>query len=239
MNEQVILDASTSTTLIRDVASNRDSSRWEEFARRYRPMIERMVEASAAKFQRLPESDRDDIVQEAYASIQRAIANGFSYDHSRGGFRHYLSSAVARLVGRFAKKNSAEEYIRAMPAASEDNGQRNPIDRIPSHESADSLVCDESDAELMFETWAIALDGVLARPQVSPNSRAAVLRLLRDGADVASVAAEFKMKPNALYQLKNRVMRAVRRELAEYGQGRLSLVELHEALVRSSSCHCG
>lgn len=195
-------------------------------------MIERMVDSAAAKFQKLPESDRDDIVQEAYAAIQRAVSNGFRYDSARGGFRHYLSTAVSRLVGRFAMKSSAEESSRAMPAASEDNGQRNPADRIPSPESDGVQVCDEPDNELMFETWALALDGILGRPQFAPNSRAAALRLLRDGADVAVVSAEFKMKPNAVYQLKDRVMRAVRRELAELGQGRLSLAELHEALVR-------
>ena len=39
------------------------------------------------------------------------------------------------------------------------------------------------------------------------------------------------MRPNAVYQVKDRVLRAVRRELAAFGQGRLPLAELHEALV--------
>ena len=42
------------------------------------------------------------------------------------------------------------------------------------------------------------------------------------------------MKPNAVYQLKSRVLRAVREELRRAGHGRLSLDDLVEALERTS-----
>ena len=38
------------------------------------------------------------------------------------------------------------------------------------------------------------------------------------------------MKPNAVYQLKSRVLRAVREELRRAGHGRLSLEDLCDAL---------
>ena len=55
-----------------------------------------------------------------------------------------------------------------------------------------------------------------------------------DDRPAADVAAEFRMRPNAVYQVKDRVLRAVRRELASFGQGRLPLADLHEALLRAS-----
>ena len=84
--------------------------------------------------------------------------------------------------------------------------------------------------ELRLRAWTLALARVLDAGRFSPYTAAAFRRFALDGAPAETVADEFGLKPNAVYQLKNRVLRAVREELRRAGHGRLSLEELCDAL---------
>ena len=85
----------------------------------------------------------------------------------------------------------------------------------------------------MLECWTLALARVLREHAFTPNAKAVFRAHVLDDRPAADVAAEFRMRPNAVYQVKDRVLRAVRRELAAFGQGRLPLADLHEALLRA------
>ena len=65
----------------------------------------------------------------------------------------------------------------------------------------------------------------------APNTLAAFRRVALEDVPVAEVAREFKLKPNAVYQLKSRILRAVRAELGHFGGNAVTLDDLAEALL--------
>ena len=199
----------TSETLLRELAAHPDSPRAEEFARLYEPVLRRYVAQSCVGNEPIQPADRDDLVQEIYLSVRSALP-GFRYDRSRGRFRDYLRRAVRNAVLRFRR-----------------NGMSTPL---PLAETVPASVPDAS-GELLPQIWTLALVRVLRSGAFSPNTMAAFRRAVLENAPIPDVAREFKLKPNALYQIKNRVLRAVRAELDRFGRGRLSPEELLEALL--------
>ena len=210
------MSASTPSSLLRAVSANKDSPRWDEFARIYAPLIRRYVEQSRAKALDLPSSDVDDIAQDFFISIFNSM-QGFHYDRARGRFRHYLSRAVANLVRRRGEKATA-------------NARRTvPIDGEPGNPCPDSGQTDET-RETMLKVWTLALSRVLQSGRFDPNTKALFRRLVLEQAPVNEVAAEFRKTPNNIYQIKDRVLKSVHRELVSHGLGQKSLDEIQESL---------
>ena len=207
----------TSPTLLRAIAADPESPRWNDFARLYGPVVRRCLARTGAAGRPLGAADRDDLVQETFLAVARALP-GFRYDPARGRFRGYLATVVRNLVLRRRR----EEAARPEVAVSE-TGER---------EAAPATT--DAERELMLECWTLALARVLREHAFTPNAKAVFRAHVLDDRPAADVAAEFRMRPNAVYQVKDRVLRAVRRELVSFGQGRLPLADLHEALLRAS-----
>ncbi len=200
----------TSETLLRELSARPDSPRAEEFARLYEPVLRRYVSAARVDHAPLQSADQDDLVQEIFLAVRSAIP-GFRYDRARGRFRGYLRRAVRNAVLRFQRfrRDARPPFPAEEPAA-------------PSP--------DES-GETLLQVWTLALARVVRSGRFAPNTLAAFRRVALDGAPVPDVAREFKLAPNAVYQLKSRILCAVRAELDRFGRGRLSLDELAEALL--------
>ena len=204
----------TSPTLLRAIAADPASPRWNDFARLYGPVVRRCLARTGAAGGPIGAADRDDLVQETFLAVARALP-GFRYDPARGRFRGYLATVVRNLVLRRRREAAARPEV-----AVAETGER---EAAPPTSDADRA--------LMLEVWTLALARVLREHAFTPNAKAVFRAHVLDDRPVAEVAAEFRMRPNAVYQVKDRVLRAVRRELAAFGQGRLPLAELHEALV--------
>lgn len=201
----------TSETLLRDAAADGASPRAEEFARLYEPVLRRYAAAARPDGAFLQPADRDDLVQEVYLAVRSALP-GFRYDRSRGRFRDYLKRAV---------RNAASRIARRPNPVPEDMADDRPA---PDPDAGDS-------AETLLRIWALALERVFRRGRFSPNAKAVFRRVAVKGESVAVVAREFKMEPNAIYQIRNRIFRAVRAEIDRFGHGRLSADDLLEALL--------
>jgi len=204
----------TSPTLLRAIAADPASPRWNDFARLYGPVVRRCLARTGAAGGPIGAADRDDLVQETFLAVARALP-GFRYDPARGRFRGYLATVVRNLVLRRRREEAARPEV-----AVAETGER---------EAARATT--DADRALMLEVWTLALARVLREHAFTPNAKAVFRAHVLDDRPAADVAAEFRMRPNAVYQVKDRVLRAVRRELAAFGQGRLPLAELHEALV--------
>ena len=96
------------------------------------------------------------------------------------------------------------------------------VEDIPTPDAAD---------ELLPQIWTLALARIMRSGTFSPNTLAAFRRAVLENVPVSDVVREFKLNPNAIYQIKNRVLRAVRAELDRFGRKRLSPEELLEALL--------
>lgn len=204
----------TSPTLLRAIAADPESPRWNDFARLYAPLVRRYLAKARVDFEPIGEADRDDLVQETFLAVARALP-GFRYDPARGRFRGYLASVVRNLVLRRRREEAARPEV-----AVAETGER---------EAAPATT--DAERELMLECWTLALARVLREHAFTPNAKAVFRAHVLDDRPAADVADEFRMRSNAVYQVKDRVLRAVRRELAAFGQGRLPLADLHERLL--------
>ena len=204
----------TSPTLLRAIAADPESPRWNDFARLYAPLVRRYLAKARVDFEPIGEADRDDLVQETFLAVARALP-GFRYDPARGRFRGYLATVVRNLVLRRRREEAARPEV-----AVAETGER---------EAAPATT--DAERELMLECWTLALARVLREHAFTPNAKAVFRAHVLDDRPAADVADEFRMRPNAVYQVKDRVLRAVRRELASFGQGRLPLADLHERLL--------
>ena len=212
----------TSPTLLRAIAADPESPRWNDFARLYGPIVRRWLARERVDFRALGAADRDDLVQETFLAVSRALP-GFRYDRDRGRFRGYLFSVVRSRVLRFQREGRARPETAVAETGEREAGP----------ETSDA------DRELMLECWTLALSRVLRRHAFTPNAKAVFRAHVLEDRPAADVAAEFRMRANAVYQIKDRVLRAVRRELLAFGQGRLPLADLHEALLSASPTERG
>ena len=201
----------TSETLLRELAGHPadGSPRDETFARLYEPVLRRYVAQACAEGDCVQPADRDDLVQEIFLAVRNALPR-FRYDPARGRFRDYLRRTAHNAVFHLRRRLAARPVLAgaAEPPA-------------PSPDPA---------PELRLRAWTLALGRVVRSGRFEPNTLAAFRRVALEDVPAPEVAREFKLKPNAVYQIKNRVLRAVRDELRRAGQGRLSLEDLCEAL---------
>ena len=200
----------TSETLLRDLAARPDSPRAEEFARLYEPVLRRYVAASRIGHAPIQPADRDDLVQEVFLAVRSALP-AFRYEPGRSCFRAYLRRAVRNAVLRLQRRPASVPPERAagLPA--------------PSGE-------DRAAEEIRLRVWTLALARVFRSGRFSPNTQVVFRRVALEGESPAVVGREFKLKPNAVYQIRNRILRAVREELDRFGRGRLSASDLLDAL---------
>lgn len=204
----------TSETLLRDLAARPDSPRAEEFARLYEPVLRRYVAQARIGHAPIQPADRDDLVQEVFLAVRSALP-GFRYVPGRSSFRAYLRRAVRNAVLRLQRRPAP-----VPPALA---------DARPAEPSADA---DESETQLRI--WTLALARVFRSGRFSPNTQAVFRRVALEGESPVDVGREFKLKPNAVYQIRNRILRAVREELDRFGRGRLSASDLLDALESAS-----
>ena len=205
----------TSETLLRDLAARPDSPRAEEFARLYEPVLRRYVAASRIGHAPIQPADRDDLVQEVFLAVRSALP-GFRYVPGRSSFRAYLRRAVRNAVLRLQRRPAP------VPPALAD-----------ARPAAPSAAGDESETQLRI--WTLALARVFRSGRFSPNTQAVFRRVALEGESPADVGREFKLKPNAVYQIRNRILRAVRDELDRFGRGRLSASDLLEKLEETDA----
>ena len=209
----------TQKSLLDDLAENPDSDRLDEFARIYEPVMRRYARQAQRRLRfGLSESDEDDLVQEAFVAVHCALAQ-FRYDPSRGKFRNYLSLTIRNLAWRFQRKSAAMRLADSKTLA----------------DLADTASGGQSDAEtreLMLSVWSVAYALVVAKRGFTPNTLAIFRSHVLEDNPVDQVAAEFKVKANAVYQIKDRILRAVRAEIASAQPSGGGLVELHEELLR-------
>ena len=204
----------TSETLLRNLAARPDSPRAEEFARLYEPVLRRYVAQARIGHAPIQPADRDDLVQEVFLAVRSALP-GFRYVPGRSSFRAYLRRAVRNAVLRLQRRPAP------VPPALAD-----------ARPAAPSAAGDESETQLRI--WTLALARVFRSGRFSPNTQAVFRRVALEGESPVDVGREFKLKPNAVYQIRNRILRAVREELDRFGRGRLSASDLLDALESAS-----
>ncbi len=190
----------TSTTLLRDIAEDPANARWEEFAARYRPMMEAFMR------ERFPSVEADDIIQETLIALCKVLPNYRYAPDEKGYFHNYLTGIL---------RNNAMKVLRKRKRDSERLTEYAdwPETNQPGYD-------DEPLREAIFE---IALRQFLADESVADRTKRIFERTAIDNESPEAVAASFKMTRHAVDQAKSRAMARLRdivRELEAAGDVR-------------------
>jgi RNA polymerase sigma factor (sigma-70 family) len=117
------MDSSTRPTLLESLRDGADPYSWEEFFRRYWPLI-----YGYAKHEGCSEHTAEDIVQDVMTTVfqQRCV---FRYDPQRGRFRSWLGMVVRNKIAEYRRRPAQrararggdEETGSSLPATTDDS----------------------------------------------------------------------------------------------------------------------
>lgn len=186
--------------LLRDIATDRDSLRWNDFVTRYRPMMLAFVN------QRFPylADEADDLVQETLLVLMEKLPD-YRYDPEElGSFHNYLTGILRNRACRAIRRRTKQ--ARDIEAAGEALRLEKEASIAPTSPDEEAgwrdAVCD------------IALRQLLADPSIQERTKEVFRRTVVAGESPAAVAEAFGMERNAVDQIKNRMMRRLREIVA-------------------------
>ena len=178
----------TSTTLLREIASDARNARWGEFVERYRPMMLAFLESH------FPAADADDMVQETLIALASALPNYKYAPDEKGHFRNYLTGILRHKAIRSAQRQRRNtEELREF--------RKDPTGAAPTA-SAD----DDEEAEWRKSLMEVALSRLLADETIHGRTREVFRRVAVNGEKPDDVADSFGITRNAVDQMKNRMM---------------------------------
>ena len=167
----------TSTTLLRDIASSAENARWGEFFSRYEPMMKAYLQS------RFPGLDADDIVQETLVALTKVLPQYHHQEGEKKNFRNYLTGIVHhKALDALAKQNRADDLVKAIK-----NGN----------------ISDESAAEKEYKDWResiyeIVLQELLSDETVHDQTKQIFVRTQIDGEPAEKVMASLGVTRNTI-----------------------------------------
>ena len=193
----------TSTTLLRDVASDSQHARWTEFAARYRPMMEAYLR------ERFPSVEADDVIQETLIAVCAALPSYCYAPDEKGHFHNYLTGILRnKALRQFgANRRQAEIAEKVREGVSSDGRAGAP--RTPLGTMSDE---EQSWRETLVE---IALQQLMNDESIQSRTRQVFLRVVVNGEKPDDVAAAFGIERNAVDQIKSRMMPRLQKIVAD------------------------
>jgi len=191
-------DFETRITLLQRVRDRHDHESWQEFVQLYEPLLKRFVLSRG-----VPVRDADDIVQEIFATLLRALQS-FEFDQSRGRFRTWLWRVARNVMVDCARRQQRQRKAEA-----------EWCDRVAALQDDDSSMAEWSRIHKQ-RVMEFVLQRV--RETSQPKTWTCFEEHIQRGRPAAEVAGELDLKVNAVYVNASRVLKRVRalcRELDE------------------------
>lgn len=187
--------------LVEGLRRGDDPGVWREFYSTYGSVIVRYVRKLG-----LGPSDAEDVLQETMVVLMRKLP-AFEYDPAKGKFRNFVLTIVHRKVLSHLRKRTrqAEDGFDDSAVAARDTSA------VPGEgAAADELAWRASVA-------AEALVRLREDPALEPRTLDVFFAYAVERRPVAEVAAQYNIDPNAIYQIKNRLLRRLRARLERFG----------------------
>lgn len=173
---------------------------WQEFFHLYWGAITRYARKLG-----LSQHQAEEVLQETMVALMRILPE-FEYDRRRGRFRNFLLTIVHRKSLAVLRRSRRESAL--------------PFD---THDGATTRWTEEQPSELAIEAlrrWREAvveeaLQRLRGDPTLGENTFAIFHAYAVERRPTAEVAAQFGVKENAVYQIKNRLLRRLQAEVAE------------------------
>ena len=190
----------TSTTLLRDIASDAKNARWGEFVARYRPMMAAYLKAN------FPSLEADDIVQDTLVALVAVLPHYRYAPDETGHFHNYLTGIL---------RNKALKQCRKLVREAAIVENKRLRDALDSQSQGSDY--DDNWRRAVME---IAVRQLLADDQIHEHSKQIFQRLTVDGMSPDSAAAAYGVSRNSVDKIKSRMLERLRgivRSLMEAG----------------------
>ena len=184
---------STSTTLLRQIGGDVRHARWAEFVARYSPMCRHYLR------RHFPSLETDDILQEAFAALAKALPN-YHYDpREKGHFRNYLVGVLRNKALMALRKQKRDEemladYANDMASRRLGGGMGGP--RLSRPFAGDWR-------QAVFE---IALQQLMADPSIHDRTKQIFVRTAIQQEKPEAVATALGVSRNVVDQQKRRTL---------------------------------
>lgn len=185
----------TSTTLLRDVADSQHA-RWAVFHSRYEPMMQAFMR------ERFPSLDADDIIQETFVAIAKALPHYVYNPKENGHFHNYLTGVLRNKALKALVARKRDSLIKER-AAAEDGRVGVPPPTAEQNE-ADYKSWRES-------VYEIALQQLLADEAIHERTKQVFVRLTIKGEKPAKVAESLGIPRKTVDRLKERTLDRLRK----------------------------
>ena len=178
---------STSTTMLRQLATDSQHARWNEFVQRYQSM---MAEYLRVHF---PGLEAEDIVSETLIALVEVLKNYRYAPNEAGNFHNYLTGILRHKALRLCKQS---ERRRALC----ERVSTEPIVPLEDPE-------EEAYRQSLFD---VAVGQFFADESVAPRTKEIFRRTAMKGESPEAVAKSFMMERHAVDQIKSRSIAKLR-----------------------------
>lgn len=186
---------STSESLLADLAREAGATRWTEFVAIYGPIVRCFLQRKYA----LAETDLDDVLQTILVEVVKLMPTYRYSKTQKQRFHSLLFSIAQRRAVDFLRRRGAYEsalsgYAGEQVVAAED---------LPGEEDWRQTLL------------AAALKRVMADATIQETTKVAFRRYVVLGEEVSRVAEDLGLKPNAVYQIRSRLIARLQEEVRQ------------------------
>lgn len=175
-----------------------DHAAWAEFIELYRPAVYRL-----ARRRGLQAADAEDLTQQVFLSISQAIER-WDRDPSRGRFRGWLM--------RIAKNATLNALTRTVPKAAP--GETGAVERLQEQPENDFRLAADLEIEYRRQVFRSAMRQV--RGEVEEASWDVFWTTTVLGESVEQAACRLGKTAGAIYAVRCRIMRKLRKKVRDY-----------------------
>ncbi len=189
------MDLATRLSLIERLKDAPGNADWQHFYTKYSAVI-----LSFARRQGADDHTAEDVLQEAMMVVMRKLPT-FDYDAQQGRFRNWLLTIVTHKV-REARRRAHVDRMLSLDAP--DGGDAEAWEeKFAAENPGAGAGVEEAWRQSLIEE---ALQRVLGDPRTKPETVEIFRAVALEGRPATEVAAQFGLKENAVYQIKNRMM---------------------------------
>ena len=189
----------TSASLLQQLREQPSGEAWQRFVDLYSPWLTDWLTRHGVQ-----PHDANDLVQEVLLALVRELPR-FQYDPQRGSFRGWLRKM---LVNRFRNFQRSARY---RPLATGDSRFLEQVLLQMEHDDSDLSLQWDREHDRLVATRLLEQ----VRGEFTDGTWQAFQRYVVEGLPAAAVAAELGITINTVFIAKSRVLRRLRREIAE------------------------
>ena len=183
---------STSTTLLRQIDNDARHARWAEFVARYSPTCRRFLR------RHFPSLEADDILQETFAALAKALPD-YRYDpKEKGHFRNYLGGILRNKALMALRKQKRDEEVLADYAG--------VLESCRLGGGTEGTRSGSSAADWQKSVFEIALQQLMSDPSIHDRTKQIFVRTAIQQEKPEAVATALGVSRNVVDQQKRRTL---------------------------------